>query len=649
MFAQIALPVPIDKTFTYAIPSGWGDGPALGQRVCVPFGKAKAVGFVVGFEKESPVAGVKEILDILDPEPLASQEILDLTHWVAGECCVSWGEVLAVAVPGYIGKGTGKPRGSGPGEQARGQLECRLPFTPNLHQGQALDAIREAIGRGRPQAFLLHGVTGSGKTEVYLQAIEKVVSGRKQALVLLPEISLTPPAVRRYRERFPRTGIWHSGLSQGERSRTWMACRSGKVDVLIGVRSAVFLPFPDLGIIVVDEEHERTYKQWDQSPRYHAREVARERARIKGIPLILGSATPSLESYYQAKKGVYQLLELPERIAGRPLARVDVLDLRQERGKVFSYLLAGKIRERLDKREQIVLFLNRRGYAPFVQCQECGLVYRCPKCQVSLTYHAGKRVLWCHYCGKKEPEPRACRECKGVKLSFRGIGTEQVERETRRLFLEARWARLDSDTARKRGVVERTLERFGKGEIEILIGTQMIAKGMDYPKVTLVGVISADTVLALPDFRAAERTFQLLTQVAGRAGRGTAPGEVCFQTYLPEHYAVQAAKKQDYQAFYEQELALRKEVGYPPFVRLAKISVPGKIGEKAANILAERFGEKALGPVFRTRGKTTAWEILIKGDERIPDAVRKVVREMIPQIEFKKVRVQVDIDPEEMF
>jgi primosomal protein N' (replication factor Y) len=647
MYARIALPVPLDKTFTYTIPPGLSVGLALGQRVRVPFGRGRAVGFVVGFEEESPVSQVKEILDFVDPEPLASQEILDLTQRVARECGGSWGEVLAVAVPGYLGRAMRRRRGTG--KPQRAQLECGFPFRLNLHQLQALTPIREAIERSQHQVFLLHGVTGSGKTEVYLQAIEKIVSQGRQALVLVPEISLTPQAVERYRERFPRTGIWHSGLSQGERSRTWMACRSGEVDILIGVRSAVFLPFPDLGIIVVDEEHERTYKQWDQSPRYHAREVAQERARIKGIPLILGSATPSLESYYRAKEGAYRLLELPERIGGRPLAKVDILDLRRERGKVFSYILSGKIRERLDRGEQVVLFLNRRGYAPFVQCQECGFVYRCPKCQVSLTYHAGKRILWCHYCGKKEPEPRTCRGCKGVKLSFRGIGTEQVERETRRLFPEARWARLDSDTAGRKGVVERTLERFGKGEVQILIGTQMIAKGMDNPKVTLVGVISADTVLALPDFRAAERTFQLLTQVAGRAGRGTLPGEVCFQTYLPEHYAVQAAKEQDYQAFYDQELALRKEVGYPPFVRLAKISVPGQTGERAASLLAERFGEKALGPVLQTKGKTTAWEILIKGNERLPDAVRQAVRELTQEIEYKKVRVQVDIDPEEMF
>lgn len=428
-----------------------------------------------------------------------------------------------------------------------------------------------------------------------------------------------------------------------------MGCRAGDYDVVVGVRSAVFLPFSNLGLVVVDEEHERTYKQWDQSPRYHAREVARERARINQACLILGSATPSLESYYRATKGEHHLLELPERVGFRPLANVKILDMRRERGKVFSYVLSGKIKERLEKGEQVVLFLNRRGFAPFVQCQECGFVYRCPKCQVSLTFHAGKRVLWCHYCGRKEAEPRACRGCKGVKLSFRGIGTEQVEKETQRLFPETRWARLDSDTTRRKGVAEEVLGRFGKGDIQILIGTQMIAKGMDVPNVTLVGVISADTLLALPDFRAAERTFQLLTQVAGRAGRGSLPGEVLFQTYLPENYAVKAGKEQDFAAFYRQEMVLRKEVGYPPFVRLAKVSFSGKTGEEAAETLIGKLGEGALGPVLRTKGKTTAWEILVKGGEELPQIIRNAIRNLKGEEEYRKLRATVDIDPEEMF
>jgi len=645
MYARIALPLPLDKTFTYAIPAELGDGIAVGHRVRVPFGKAKAVGIVVGFEQESPVAEVKEISELVGPEPLASQEILELTQRVAQDYCVSWGEVLALAVPRFIGKGTRKRR-EPPG---RNQPVCETPFTLSGPQEKALTAIEEAIERGGHQVFLLHGVTGSGKTEVYLRAIERVVKKGKQTLVLVPEISLTPQAVERYQARFPRTGVWHSGLSAGERSRTWMGCRAGDYDVVVGVRSAVFLPFPNLGLVVVDEEHERTYKQWDQSPRYHAREVARERARINRACLILGSATPSLESYYRATKGEHRLLELPERVGSRPLANVEILDMRRERGKVFSYVLLGKIKERLEKGEQVVLFLNRRGFAPFVQCQECGFVYRCPKCQVSLTFHAGKRVLWCHYCGRKEAEPRACRGCKGVKLSFRGIGTEQVEKETQRLFPETRWARLDSDTTRRKGVAEKVLGRFGKGDIQILIGTQMIAKGMDFPNVTLVGVISADTLLALPDFRAAERTFQLLTQVAGRAGRGSLPGEVLFQTYLPENYAVKAGKEQDFAAFYRQEMVLRKEVGYPPFVRLAKVSFSGKTGEEAAEALIGKLGEGALGPVLRTKGKTTAWEILVKGGEDLPQIIRNAIRDLKGEEKYRKIRAGVDIDPEEMF
>jgi primosomal protein N' (replication factor Y) len=645
MYARIALPLPLDKTFTYAIPAEIGDGLAVGHRVRVPFGKARSVGVVVGIEKESPVAEVKEILELLDPEPLVSQEMLELTRWAALECCVSWGEVLALAVPGFIGKGVRKKAAA----RGQGQLTCELPPKLNGPQEKALAAVREAIEGKRHEVFLLHGVTGSGKTEIYLGAIENVAEQGRQALVLVPEISLTPQAVERYRARFPRTGVWHSGLTPGEKSKIWMACRVGEYDVVVGVRSAVFLPFPDLGLAVVDEEHERTYKQWDQSPRYHAREVVRERAKKRGVPIIMGSATPSMESYFKAIQGEYRLLELPERVASRPMARVEVLDMRRERGKVFSYILSGKIRERIEKKEQVVLFLNRRGYAPFVQCQECGFVYRCPKCQVSLTFHAGKRVLWCHYCGKKEVEPRTCRGCKGAKLSFRGIGTEQVEKETQRLFAGTSWARLDSDTAGRKGAAERILGCFGRGETQILIGTQMIAKGMDFPKVTLVGVVSADTLLALPDFRAAERTFQLLTQVAGRAGRGALPGEVMFQTYLPENYAVKAAKEQDYALFYRQEMVLRKEVGYPPFVRLAKVSFAGKTGEKAAEALIGKLGEGALGPVLRTKGKTTAWEILVKGGEELPQIIRNAIRDLKGEEEYRKIREAVDIDPEEMF
>lgn len=645
MFARVALPIPLDRTFTYAIPEEIRDGIAVGYRVRVPFGKAKALGFVVGFEQESPVAEVKAILELVDLEPLVSAEMLELTHWAAQEYCVSWGETLALAVPGFIGKGTrGKIDARG-----MGQLTCELPPKLSGPQEKALAAVREAIGGRRHGVFLLHGVTGSGKTEVYLGAIETTVKQGRQALVLVPEISLTPQAVERYQARFPRTGVWHSGMAAGERGKIWMASRAGEYDVMVGVRSAVFLPFPGLGLIVVDEEHERTYKQWDQSPRYHARDVARERAKRKGVPVILGSATPSLESYFKAKQGEYCLLELPERVASRPMARVDILDMRRERGKVFSYILSGKIKERIEKSEQVVLFLNRRGYAPFVQCQECGFVYRCSKCQVSLTYHAGKQVLWCHYCGRKKPEPRSCEGCKGVKLSFRGIGTEQVGKETQRVFAGTRWARLDSDTAGRRGIAEKVMERFGKGEIRILIGTQMIAKGMDFPNVTLVGVVSADTMLALPDFRAAERTFQLLTQVAGRAGRGSLPGEVLFQTYMPENYAVKAAKEQDYILFYEQELALRKEVGYPPYVRLAKVSVPGKKGEKAAEELVQILGDGALGPVLRIRGKITAWEILVKDGQELPKIIRGAIRELKGKEVYRKTRVIVDIDPEEMF
>jgi primosomal protein N' (replication factor Y) (superfamily II helicase) len=446
-----------------------------------------------------------------------------------------------------------------------------------------------AASRGDGGTFLLRGVTGSGKTRVYVELLEEVVRHQgRGAIVLVPEIALTPQTVDRFRSRFgDDVAVLHSALSEGERYDAWRMLRSGARRIAVGARSAVFAPVRDLGAVVVDEEHEASYKQ-GEAPRYHAREVAIMRARSAGAICLLGSATPSLESWANARRGKYTLLELPERVEGRPLPRVEVVDLRRERADrrpadraarpgplVLSEPLRAAVEDRLEREEQVILLLNRRGYASFVQCRSCGHVWQCDRCNVSLTYHRTRRRLICHYCFHEEATPARCEECGGEQLSFRGLGTEQVERAVTETFPRARVARMDVDTTSGRWAHHEILGRVGRREVDILLGTQMIAKGLDFHGVTLVGVINADVGLSLPDFRAGERTFQLLTQVAGRAGRGDQPGEVLIQTALPSHFAIRCALLHDYVAYAERELDERRDPPYPPHSRLANVVLSG--------------------------------------------------------------------------
>ena len=431
-----------------------------------------------------------------------------------------------------------------------------------------------------PSVFLLHGVTGSGKTEIYLRSLAEVVAQGKRGICLVPEIALTPQTIERFASRFPaRVAVIHSGLSLGEQYDEWRRIKEGGCDVVVGPRSALFAPQPDLGLIVLDEEHEWTYKQSDKSPRYHAREVATELAELSGAVVILGSATPSVETYYRGQHGEYQLVELKERITPRgpsPLPEVEIVDLRDElkagNRSLFSRSLFGAMAEALAHREQIILFLNRRGTATFVQCRDCGLVLGCRRCSAALTYHSTGNKLMCHHCRYSCQLPPDCPQCLGHRLKLLGIGTQRVEEEAKRLFPESRILRWDRDVTSRRRAHGEILAKFRAREADILIGTQMVAKGLDLPWVTLAGVISADTGLNLPDFRAGERTFQLLCQVAGRAGRGFIAGRVIIQTYSPEHYAIQAASEHDYLAFYGQEIEYRREFGYPPFSYLARLT-----------------------------------------------------------------------------
>ncbi len=440
-------------------------------------------------------------------------------------------------------------------------------------QQSAYDAIDASLNT--PKTFLLHGITGSGKTEIYLQTIEEVLKVGKEAIMLVPEISLTPQMTVRFKERFgDLVAVLHSGLSAGEKYDEWRKIQRAEVKVVVGARSAIFAPFRNLGLIILDEEHESSYKQ-DDSPRYHARDMAIWRSEYHNCPVILGSATPSLESYARAQKGVYELLVLEKRAKNQPLPTVNIVDMREElrngNRSMFSVPLAEAIRERLERKEQTVLFLNKRGYSSFVLCRDCGTVMQCPNCDISLTYHRSSELMKCHYCGYDERVPHTCPECESEHIRFFGTGTQKVEEELAKLVPEARVLRMDVDTTRNKGAHEKILAAFGEGKADILLGTQMIAKGLDFPNITLVGVLSADTTLHLPDFRAAEKTYQLLTQVSGRAGRDKLPGTVFVQSYTPEHYAITLAKDQLYEPFFEQEMAMRRASGYPPYYYVVNV------------------------------------------------------------------------------
>ncbi len=537
----------------------------------------------------------------------------------------------------------------------------KTPHFPLTEQQQTvLDQIKAAIDSGQFTPILLHGITGSGKTEVYIQAIDYLISLKRRAIVMVPEISLTPLLVSRFQSRFEeRIAVLHSGLSGGERYDEWQRIRRGEVDVAIGARSAVFAPLNQLGMIIVDEEHEMSYKQ-DTDPRYHGRDTAVKRAQLENIPVLLGSATPSLESYYNAQTGKYHVLTLPERIDNRPLPFVKIIDKRKEsRRQTFSNALEEEMREVLGRGEQILLFLNLRGFANFYLCKECGFVYDCPRCNVTLTYHANDHRLQCHYCDFSRVPPTRCAECGSLNVQYRGLGTERIEEEVKLLFPNAVTARMDRDTVSGKDAHFKILSRVDQGEVDILIGTQMITKGHDFPNVTLVGVLAAEVGLHLPDFRAAERTFQVLTQVAGRTGRGTLKGEVFIQTYNPKHYAITMAQHHDYSGFYAREIVYRQRLSYPPFSRVINILLQGReelFTQEIASQLAEFLRRSKprevaiLGPAPAALTKLREkyrFQILIKSSHSL--LMRNFIKEHLNafthKTHLKDVQFNVDVDP----
>ncbi len=747
---EVALPLPVDQTFTYALDPA-GPRPAAGTRVLVPFQRAKRVGWVVGPGRPgSETLRLRTIAKILDEEPSLPPKLLELARWIADYYVAPLGLVLRAVLPSVL---SGTAEGAQPKvrthkvvhiarwleslaerdaaftraprqraayeslERAAGSMPLaslldqgfgrgvvkalegkgivevldqemvRDPFAstgtepppdlvPNPAQAAALRGLVSALDAPAPRPFLLHGVTASGKTLVYIELLKEVVDARgRSGIVLVPEIALTPQTVTRFRAHFgDRVAVVHSGLSDGERYDAWRQLRSGARRIAIGARSAIFAPLPDLGAIIVDEEHEASYKQSD-APRYHARDAAIMRARREGAVCLLGSATPSLESWSNQAGGKFELLRLPERATGGRLPPVRVVDLREPsssgaaprnggpparpsvRGRtVLSPELTGAIRARLERGEQSILLLNRRGYSSFFQCRECGEVPVCVACSVSLTYHRATGRLLCHHCRYEEPVPDSCHRCEARALSRRGLGTEQVERVVTESFPRARVARMDVDTTSRKWAHSEILGRVGRGEVDILLGTQMIAKGLDFPRVTLVGVVDADVGIHLPDFRASERTFQLLSQVAGRAGRGTLGGEVLIQTRMPAHYAIRAACEHDYEGFAERELTERSGPGYPPHARMVNVVVTSPDPDAAATAAEEATAwvERRLRGTVELTGPAPApierlkerwrWHFLLRS--RSPRALGALTRAFAKNFRPPSdTRVLIDRDP----
>ena len=663
-FAQVALPLPIRRTFTYRVPEPLADRALPGVQVEVPFRGRPRRGFLIGLEAESTLERVESLGAVLTP-PLLTPHLLELARWIAEYYLAPLGEVLAASLPGGL-DGFAKSRARLKAvEDAVMALALPEPHRLTAEQREALGEVEAALARGGFALLLLHGVTASGKTEIYMRAADRVRAQGGQTLVLVPEVALGAQVVAAFRARFGRrVGVLHSYLGVGERRRNWELASRGALDVVVGARSAVFAPLPNLKLVVVDEEHEPAYKQSEQL-RYHGRDTAVRRAQLLGIPVVLGSATPSLESLANAARGKYRRVRLAGRVAGRAMPTMRVVDLRRDAqgDALLSRPLRAALAARLERGEQALLFLNRRGHSHYTQCRQCGHVPECPNCDITLTLHLAPRTWRCHYCDHREPARAECPACGTPFLRHSGAGTQRAEREVQAAFPAARVARLDLDVAREQGRAADVLQGFARGAADILIGTQMIAKGLDFPRVTLVGVLDADVALHLPDFRAAERTYQLIVQVAGRAGRGPRPGEVFVQTCTPDHPAISAAILGDERLFLERELEERREAGYPPHLRLVSLLFSGRdeaLVERAAGAVGEALREPAaasqvtvLGPAPQALARLRnqfRWHLLLKGTRA--EALHEIARLGLAAAEgdqhTRGVRVIADVDPVEV-
>lgn len=653
MYAEVALCLPFSRTFLYDI----AEPLPLPARVKVPFGSREVQGFIVGFRHDKPAdVEVRPIADILDSEPLVRPDVFELCKWISTYYMAPLGEVLKGALPPAI---TRKHVERFQAEELP-VLDVRHPVDLTEDQSNAFKSILEGDSF---RTVLLHGVTGSGKTEVYLRVVEHYLRKGKTALILAPEIGLTPQLRERFADRFgPRLAVLHSSLTRKQRIDAWLRIYRGQAPIVIGTRSALFVPLANLGVIVVDEEHEGSFKQ-EEMPRYHARDCAIMRAKMAGAVVVLGSATPSMESFRNAEEKRYKYVQLPRRVEDRPLPQVEIVNMREEYARagkqvVFSARLLSALENRLENHEQAMVLLNRRGYSMFLLCRHCGFSFECNACSVSMTYHRSINRLMCHYCGLTRKPESKCPECQSEYLHYVGEGTEQVEDQLRQLLPSARVGRIDRDTMRHMRDYESMLGDFRSGKLDVLVGTQMIAKGHDFPRVTLVGVIAADGALSLPDFRAAERTFQLLTQVAGRSGRGDAPGEVVIQSYFPDHYSLQLAATHRFEAFYAREVHFRRAMFYPPFTALASIMVLERSRDKARQLAGKIIdfldtsrsrSIRILGPAAAPLEKikrTYRHQLLIKSASRTElHRVLSLLRNHLDEQKIGPTRVVIDIDP----
>ena len=704
----------VDKIFDYLVPKELENSIQIGIRVLVPFGRQTLEGFVLEI-KDSSSLELKEVYSVVDQDIVLNDELLELGKVIQKDTLSTLISAYQVMLPkalkakagstvhkkfhtfyrlrqnDYVARSLSQKkilelfhdRDEIPREELvsisssslstlveKGVLfsvqkeDYRMKYEINQDSKKTLTSLQQqvvdAVIHGSvEQPFLLFGVTGSGKTEVYMHIIEHVLDEEKTAIILVPEISLTPQMVEQFSNRFGnQIAALHSALSEGEKYDEWRRIARGEASIVIGARSAIFAPLKNIGVIIIDEEHSDSYKQSDKNPRYHARDIAIWRAKYHHCPVLLGSATPSLESMARAQKGVYQLLTLRERVNGKKLPKVEIIDMNQEAKKSSSHLtvqLLNEINDCIDRGEQAILFLNRRGFSTFVTCKNCAETIKCPHCDITLTYHKSNRMLRCHYCGYATPLPKVCPNCHEEALSDLGVGTEKIEEELHQLLPYAKVLRMDVDTTSRKGAHKKMIEAFRNHEYDILLGTQIVAKGLDFSLVTLVGVINADTSLNIPDFRSSENTYSLLSQVAGRSGRSEKSGKVLIQTFNPDHYAISFVKNHDYLGFYHEEMIIRKKLGYPPFYYLCYVKVSGKdvsyLFQEALKI--KRSLERnlthtiILGPtslaVFRVNNIYRYGIILkYKREENLRDILSKI------QNHYKtnsKVRIDIDFSP----
>ena len=718
----------IDRPFTYKVPEEFNNEIKIGQIVKVPFGKGNKTseGFILNLKNDDNIKfKTKNIAAILVKDPVIDEDDINLIEFLREKTLCKYIDAFRLLIPVGIMKGAKakkkrvivlknedlsnikNPDGykkiveffkTNSGKYTKSELINEHSISQyklnKLIENEVLSIEEESVFRYNDRVynkdsaktltieqeniireyinsddkmFLLKGVTGSGKTEVYMKLVERVLLEGKSAIILVPEIALTPQMIERFKGRFGvNVALFHSKLSDGERFDEWFRVKEGKAKVIVGARSAIFLPAKNLGLIIIDEEHENTYKS-EQNPKYQTKEVAEYLSELKGCKVILGSATPSIETYYRALTGEMKLLELNSRVDNKAMPPMKVIDMRNElkggNKSLFSRELFIAIQERLKRKEQIILFLNRRGFSTFVSCRSCGYVFKCDECDISMTYHKNG-LLICHYCGKTKREPRECPKCHSKYVKFFGAGTQRVEEEVKKYFNNVRILRMDVDTTRDKHSYERIYNTFKNGEADILIGTQMVSKGLDFKNVTLVGILAADMSINIPDYRAAERTFQIITQVAGRAGRGDKQGEVLIQTYTPQHYSLQYAVNYDYEGFYEKEFTVRAMMKYPPFGKLLLINGTSKKEELLKNfihkitmmikpLVENCLDIEILGPIPCMISKVKEnyrWQIVIKGefDSYFSKNIKEILYDENKNV-YNDIRISMDINPNNLF